>query len=636
MRGTKMGKGCGRFLALLVLFSAVLSAKVFAESLGLDRWSLTNLSWPGSDYLHITGVTYGNDTFVAVGDNGAILTSSDDGVSWTYEEQKDEYCCGITFGGVTYGNGTFVAVGWDGAILTSSDGKSWENRGYATNEMFRGVAYGDSTFVVVGEYGGILVSSGGASWVKTARFSMKELRGVAYGNNTFVAVGWCRDVANVGIVLTSSKSNGTTVWTSQTVDYVLYGVAYGGGTFVAVGYDGNNNGRGAILTSSDGSKWDVCEGLAATSIIRGITYGNNMFVAVGSYGTILTSPDWTLKASGTSERLCGVTYGNNTFVAVGQQGIILQSDPVVFPVISVSPTSLDFDSVKVGSSSSKTITVKNTGSADLVIGAVSTNLGDFTGDFIGDPIGDTCYTRTIASGKSGEISAIFSPKSEGVKTADLLISSNDPYNSTVTISLSGRGLPAPNQPPTVGLGASPVLGSEPLKVDFVANAYDTDGVVVKYLWNFDSTAGFCDSYNTTGCSKVSYTYKKAGTYNPKVVVTDDDGATAEKSMTIKVTPSPDLKIYDIYSDSKRRLCIRVGNVGTVEAGATYLDIWLDKGTKPKWTYKLSSLKSNDVRIIQPPVTLSGKHTIKAVIDPKGLIKEVDESNNTKKKTIDFK
>jgi len=59
-------------------------------------------------------VTYANNTFVAVGDWGTILTSSN-GVNWTART----WGTGAWLYGVTYGNATFVAVGFDGTILTS-------------------------------------------------------------------------------------------------------------------------------------------------------------------------------------------------------------------------------------------------------------------------------------------------------------------------------------------------------------------------------------------------------------------------------------------------------------------------------------------------------------------------------------
>ncbi|SVE17187.1 uncharacterized protein METZ01_LOCUS470041, partial [marine metagenome] len=53
--------------------------------------------------------------------------------------------------GITFGDNTFVAVGKTGAIRTSSDnGSSWDNGTSGTTYYFNEVAYGDSTFIAVG------------------------------------------------------------------------------------------------------------------------------------------------------------------------------------------------------------------------------------------------------------------------------------------------------------------------------------------------------------------------------------------------------------------------------------------------------------------------------------------------------
>jgi hypothetical protein len=51
---------------------------------------------------------------------------------------------------VTYGNGLFVAVGEDGTILTSPDGVTWTQRTSGTSNWLNGVAYGNGLFVAVG------------------------------------------------------------------------------------------------------------------------------------------------------------------------------------------------------------------------------------------------------------------------------------------------------------------------------------------------------------------------------------------------------------------------------------------------------------------------------------------------------
>jgi hypothetical protein len=65
-----------------------------------------NLSLTVTPGQPLNGVTYGNGLFVAVGDDGTILTSPD-GVNWTAADLGD----GQPLYGVAYGNGLFVAVG---------------------------------------------------------------------------------------------------------------------------------------------------------------------------------------------------------------------------------------------------------------------------------------------------------------------------------------------------------------------------------------------------------------------------------------------------------------------------------------------------------------------------------------------
>ena len=65
---------------------------------------------------------------------------------------------GSNLSGVAYGNGTFVAVGDTGTILTSPDGVAWDSRTSGTSNLLVGVTYGNGTFVAVGSNGTILQS----------------------------------------------------------------------------------------------------------------------------------------------------------------------------------------------------------------------------------------------------------------------------------------------------------------------------------------------------------------------------------------------------------------------------------------------------------------------------------------------
>jgi hypothetical protein len=63
---------------------------------------------------NLRAVTYGNGLFVAVGDSGVVITSSD-GITWT---SRTSGVNNILYG-ITYGNGLFVAVGNSGVVITS-------------------------------------------------------------------------------------------------------------------------------------------------------------------------------------------------------------------------------------------------------------------------------------------------------------------------------------------------------------------------------------------------------------------------------------------------------------------------------------------------------------------------------------
>ena len=103
------------------------------------------------------------------------------------------------------------------------------------------------------------------------------------------------------------------------------------------------------------------------------------------------------------------------------------------PAIAATPAALNFGSLPAGTdSSSKSVTVKNNGLSDLVIGTINvsgTNSDDYTA---------TSECGTIKKGESCTISVEFAPSVQAVnRSASLVISSNDPKKSTVNIKLSG-------------------------------------------------------------------------------------------------------------------------------------------------------------------------------------------------------
>jgi hypothetical protein len=137
-------------------------------------------------YSNLQNSTCGNDIFVLVGD--VILTSPNDIVGWN-QYNLFPLNSFLTLYGVAFGNGTFVAVGDNGIILTSSDGTDWTPRNSETQVALNGVTYGNGAFVAVGGNGVVLTSSNGIDWTLGNSGTQVALHGVAYGNGTFVVVG---------------------------------------------------------------------------------------------------------------------------------------------------------------------------------------------------------------------------------------------------------------------------------------------------------------------------------------------------------------------------------------------------------------------------------------------------------------
>ena len=222
----------------------------------------------------------------------------------------------------------FIAVGEQGTILTSSDGTTWTEQYSGTTQWLRGGAYGNSTLVVVGFLGTILTSLDGTDWIIRDSGIFHDLGNVTYKNSTFMAVG------RYGRIVTSS--DGTT-WTEQYSGFPkhLWGVTYGNNIWVTAGDDGT------IFTSSDGTDW-FNRTAGITEELNEVIYANNTFVIFGNNGTILTSLDgidWNVRDSGTFNNLPAGTYGNGTFVAVGRNGTIITSTDAVTWTSRTSGTS---------------------------------------------------------------------------------------------------------------------------------------------------------------------------------------------------------------------------------------------------------------------------------------------------------
>jgi len=292
-----------------------------------ETWTAVNSLFNIFGFDNIQGITYGNDRFVAVGGSG-IMAWSTNGTTWTAVTAGTGTIDitdpgNSTFGansirGITYGNDRFVAVGQQGRMAWSTNGETWTavtggtgtgsgnladpgNSTFGANQI-NGIAFGNGTFVAVGNSGRMAWSTDGVTWTAVTAadntfnvLNSNAIRGITYGNGRFVAIGQHGRMA--------WSTNGTT-WTAVTPgtgtatitdpgnstfgQNGINGITYGNGRFVAAG----DNGR--MAWSEDGENWTAVTGGTGTTTITdpgnstfganyisGITYGNGRFVAVG-------------------------------------------------------------------------------------------------------------------------------------------------------------------------------------------------------------------------------------------------------------------------------------------------------------------------------------------------------------------
>lgn len=328
-------------------------------SLSVDAQEVWTWRNPLPKGENLSGVIYGNDTFVAAGNTGTILTSAN-GQIW--EEQINPITSNseATLKAVAFGNGVFVAVGIEGIILISKNGKDWGIRTSGTKVQLNDIGFGNGTFVAVGDNGIILTSRDGQNWdLSIVTDTSDEYYGVTFGNGTYVAVGrdgviisstdgdnwipqvsgtenWLRGITFGNGNFVAVGENGTIISSGNAVNWAAQGsgtafslndIAFNNGTFVAVGGGGALLSQAVILTSSSFQFWEPQE-IANVGSLVSVAFSGTSFVSVGFGGRILSSQNtvqWTDQLMGTTEWLLGTKYLNNTFYTVGLAGTLLAS-----------------------------------------------------------------------------------------------------------------------------------------------------------------------------------------------------------------------------------------------------------------------------------------------------------------------
>lgn len=319
----------------------------------------------------LLGVAWRNATTVfAVGAQGAILRSTDAGMSWSLVSESDWHfgnLKSLAFDGngtaitgtrtgsgnlpikrsvdggqhwvtvpmpVTDGlsvaafsnTGAFCLAGNNGTILRSLDaGLSWApavNDG-GTNTLNAMAFNADGVGVVVGDSGTILRSiNGGANWARVYT-GISTLTAVAFASRDIVFAAGAS-----GTLLRSADAGQTWQLVASGTTQYISGIHFASATVGAMALA-----QGGVMHTSDGgASWSTVAMLPSGMSLYAVRFGaGGNVVAVGEYGTIARSGDtgqtWnTIARGGFEKNLKDVAFATpSTGVAVGIGGQMLRS-----------------------------------------------------------------------------------------------------------------------------------------------------------------------------------------------------------------------------------------------------------------------------------------------------------------------
>jgi photosystem II stability/assembly factor-like uncharacterized protein len=268
-----------------------------------------------NDVTHITG-----SEWLACGEHGSLIRSSDDGATWTLE----------SFGRVSgivrihFPSPDDGYVLNQGSVFQSTDGGRTWDRQINTQYTLWDIDFADAKHgIAVGSFGTILhTSDAGVTWNYLDAEIKDDLHAVVY-----------TDAANAvitgadGILLRTST--GGLSWQKSTIAarrriMDITAIPGGGGSLIAVGDNGT------LLRSTDGGEsWTNATHSSTSNLTRvHFTDGNNGIITGGG-GTLLRSADggknWGNVLSGGGADLRGIATHGMTALIVAANGTVLRS-----------------------------------------------------------------------------------------------------------------------------------------------------------------------------------------------------------------------------------------------------------------------------------------------------------------------
>ncbi len=221
-------------------------------------------------------------------------------------------------------NGDELAYSWDfGQGFTfdnhSTAAWSWSSGGTYTVKLTVSDMKGLSTVVTKV----VTVTDPITTWTARANTSSGDFTALAASSTKVIAVGYDFFGVSPSFKAPIATSPDGVTWTATqlNLNQYCYSAIWDGSQFLLAGEDYNGSAFvGCVFSSSTAAAGSWTRRIFTGSTLRGIALGGGVYISVGDNGTIRRSTDginWSLIASGTTNKLASVAYGGGKFVAVG-------------------------------------------------------------------------------------------------------------------------------------------------------------------------------------------------------------------------------------------------------------------------------------------------------------------------------
>ena len=280
----------------------------FYISHDLEEWELVDASVELNPVTP-SRVSHTNGDWLVVGDCCGIIDTSEDGVNW----QRNLTLRGAGINAIRFANDTYVAVGQNGYIGTSSDLTYWneisaqDNYGEVTD-----IEYGGGQWRIAAGQNGILVSEDSVRWRREAHFAID----LEYGQNQWMAA--------TGTKLFRIDASGDweqALGTSGRIN----SVAFANGRWIATG--------SRFMTSTDGHQWaPIPLSYSVQWSGNDIEFADGLWVFGGHVNdmpgiqTFREPGEWNWKSAPSSRAYpLEVEYGNGVWLAFGESPLLRKS-----------------------------------------------------------------------------------------------------------------------------------------------------------------------------------------------------------------------------------------------------------------------------------------------------------------------